>query len=291
MTSRRSSKRVRTGRTAGRDRGPGGRAPRPGAGLDERRFPGALSAFGRPSSGLRHEFRELGRTRLAPLDQHLDQSEGLETDCMPARSRLPRHGSRWPTSSLGTYGLKSGEAADPARPTDRARPRNAPSTWLIPATTSSTCGSTSRSSEAAYGIGVSFAVTRTGAERSASNASSSDAGDDLAGDAARPRGLGDDDEPAGLAHRLDDRVRGRAASACAGRPPRPRPPSRASCRPACSARWTPCAYATTVTSPPSRLTSATPIGTCTRPPAPGRDGCRGAASRGRRPGCRPGSPP
>src|SRR5262249_30196830 len=45
-------------------------------------------------------------------------------------------------------------------------------TCLTPVTTSSTCGSTSRSSAVAYGIGVSFAVTRTGAARNESQTSS-----------------------------------------------------------------------------------------------------------------------
>ena len=69
---------------------------------------------------------------------------------------------------------------------------------LTPATTSATWGSTSRSSTAANGIGVSFAVTRTGARVEQVPGGIGDAGDDLAREAAGPRALADDDEPARL---------------------------------------------------------------------------------------------
>ena len=77
---------------------------------------------------------------------------------------------------------------------------------LTPATTSATCGSTSRSSTAANGIGVSFAVTRTGRASSRSQAASvTRATTSLAKPPARAPSL-DDDEPARLLERGNDRV-------------------------------------------------------------------------------------
>src|SRR5581483_10834385 len=142
------------------------------------------------------------------------------------------------------------------------------STWRMPATTSSTCGSTSRSSVEAYGIGVSLAVTRTGAARSASHAASTTrATTSLAKPPARAPSLTTTSRPV---FRMDASIASRSSgfsvrtsitsSSMA---------SRASCRPACSARWTPCPYATTVASVPSRFTSATPSGTVYSPSGTG----------------------
>ena len=132
-------------RPTARARRPGGR--RPGGGrLRRGRAPAACAACGRPSCGARRRSPQARR-----------------------RSPRPARSGRRSTAKVFTTersGRVEGSAASASAHAER--PGASSSTLSTAATTSSTWGRTARSSWAAYGIGVSFAVTRTGAARSES---------------------------------------------------------------------------------------------------------------------------